>query len=103
MVKIIFSLLPNDEKYEAEAKCGQSLMEAAIENKIPRIIGECGGACSCGTCHIYLSREMERLAPPMDALEEDMLSFLDKVKPESRLSCQIPILAEMDGMTVYVP
>lgn len=103
MVKLIFIRLPDGERYEIDADCGQSLMEAAVNSGIPRIIGECGGACSCGTCHIYIDKAWREKLPPAAIMEEDMLAFIDKVKPVSRLACQISLSEEMDGMAVYLP
>jgi 2Fe-2S ferredoxin len=82
---------------------GTTVMEAAIRNAIPGIEAECGGACACGTCHVYVDeawREKIRAPTPM---EEDMLDFGFDVRPNSRLSCQIKVSDELDGLVVTTP
>lgn len=103
MIKLIFICLSDNKKYEVETEGGQTLMEAAVAHKIPHIAAECGGACSCGTCHIYIDAFWQKIMPPLSAQEEDMLIFADKRQSSSRLACQIPITDDMDGLTVYVP
>jgi len=103
MVKLIFIHLPDGKKYEIHAKSGQSVMEAAIANRIPRIIGECGGACACGTCHVYIEKAAQKNLPAAAAMEEDILAFIDKAKPTSRLACQIDLTENMQELTLYLP
>jgi 2Fe-2S ferredoxin len=86
-----------------DAEVGSTVMEAAIKNSIPGIEAECGGACACATCHVYIDeawREKTGAATPM---EEDMLDFGFDVRPESRLSCQIKVTEELDGLIVRIP
>jgi 2Fe-2S ferredoxin len=86
-----------------DAEVGSTVMEAAIKNSIPGIEAECGGACACATCHVYIDeawREKTGAATPM---EEDMLDFGFDVRPESRLSCQIKVTDELDGLIVRIP
>jgi 2Fe-2S ferredoxin len=86
-----------------EAEIGATVMETAIKNDIPGILATCGGSCSCATCHVYVAADwFDRLPPP--ALEEsDMLDTAHDLKPNSRLSCQIVVTEELDGLTVTTP
>jgi len=90
-------------KQTVEAKSGQTAMEAAIANTVPGIVAECGGACSCATCHVYVDDAWsERVGGPSE-MEEDMLDFAFDVRPTSRLSCQIRLTDELDGLVLHVP
>jgi ferredoxin, 2Fe-2S len=90
-------------RHEVEAPNGRSVMDVAKRYTIPGIDGDCGGACACATCHVYVEEGwFERLAP-MDALEHDMLDFAFDVQPTSRLACQIKIDESLDGLVVRVP
>lgn len=81
---------------------GWSLMEAAIQNNIAGIIAECGGGCACATCHVYVV-DSARL-PPITDMEGDMLECTAAERqPNSRLSCQIKMAADMDGLVVLIP
>ncbi len=86
-----------------EVDAGSTVMEAALRNDIPGIDGECGGACSCATCHVYVDPEWEDAVGEPSAMEEDMLDFASDVRPNSRLSCQIKVRAELDGLVVQTP
>jgi 2Fe-2S ferredoxin len=78
-------------------------MEAAIANNVSGIVAECGGACSCATCHVYVADDWsERVGGPSE-MEEDMLDFAFDVRASSRLSCQIRLTDEMDGLVLHVP
>jgi 2Fe-2S ferredoxin len=86
-----------------EAKNGQSVMLAAVNNNVPGIVAECGGACSCATCHVHVDPDWyDRLPPPQD-MEKDMLEFAIDPDETSRLSCQISITEELDGLVVRTP
>jgi 2Fe-2S ferredoxin len=88
---------------QVEADEGSTVMENAIRNGIPGIDAECGGACSCATCHVYVDEEwMEAVGDPQP-MEEDMLDFAFDVRPNSRLSCQIRVRSELDGLVVRTP
>jgi len=88
---------------QVEAEEGSTVMENAIRNGIPGIDAECGGACSCATCHVYVDEEwMEAVGDPQP-MEEDMLDFAFDVRPNSRLSCQIRVRSELDGLVVRTP
>jgi len=93
----------NGTRHTIEVREGQSLMDAATKNRIPGIDGDCGGACACATCHVYVAPEwFERLAP-MKELESKMLKFASMPKENSRLSCQIVAAPALDGLTVTIP
>jgi 2Fe-2S ferredoxin len=90
-------------RHVVDAKSGQTAMEAAIANMVPGIVAECGGACSCATCHVYVDEAWtDRVGGPSE-MEEDMLDFAFDVRPTSRLSCQIKLTDELDGLVLYVP
>lgn len=82
---------------------GVSVMEGALRHHIPGIEGDCGGACACGTCHVYVAPEwMDRLEPPSQ-LETNMLKMTVEPTSQSRLSCQIKLTPELEGLTVKTP
>ena len=90
-------------RFDIEADNGSTVMENAVRNSVPGIEAECGGACACATCHVYVDDAWsERVGPP-EPMEEDMLDFAFDVRPTSRLSCQIKIKADLDGLIVHVP
>jgi 2Fe-2S ferredoxin len=78
-------------------------METAIKNGIPGIEAECGGACSCSTCHVYVGEGWREATGEPAPMEEDMLDFAVDVRPNSRLSCQIKITEALDGLVVTTP
>lgn len=86
-----------------EAEPGMTVMEAAVKNSIPGIAAECGGACACATCHVYVEAEWLDKVGKRAAMEEDMLDFAFDVKDSSRLSCQIKISDAINGLRVRVP
>jgi len=86
-----------------EADVGSTVMEAAIRNAIPEIEAECGGACSCATCHVYVDEAWTEQVGGPSPMEEDMLDFAFEVKPTSRLSCQIKVTPALDGLLVHTP
>lgn len=86
-----------------EGEVGSTVMETAIRHKVPEIVAECGGACACATCHVYVGEAwLEKVGKP-SGMEEDMLDFAYDVRPNSRLSCQIKITAALDGLSVTTP
>jgi 2Fe-2S ferredoxin len=86
-----------------EGAIGTSLMEVAVKHDVPGIVAECGGACACATCHVYVDEAWyEKLNPP-DAAELQMLEFAGEPRPTSRLSCQIRVREHLDGLTVTTP
>ena len=93
----------NGNEHEIEVSNGLTVMEGAIKNKIPGIDADCGGACACATCHVYVDNEWIEKLSPKDDSEEDMLDFAFEVKSNSRLSCQITVSDELDGLVVNMP
>ena len=86
-----------------DAEDGSTVMETALKNAIPGIEAECGGACACATCHVYVDDSWVEKLPKAEQMEEDMLDFAFDVRPSSRLSCQIKVRPELDGLTVSTP
>ena len=86
-----------------EAEIGSTVMETAIRNGVPGIEAECGGACACATCHVYVDEAWRDVVGGPSAMEESMLDFAEGVEPNSRLSCQIKVTAELDGLVVHTP
>jgi 2Fe-2S ferredoxin len=102
MPKVTF-IQPDGRQSEVDALSGDSVMETAIDNDIDGIIAECGGACSCATCHVYVDEAWLEKLPPPDPLEDGMLDCVLDRRPTSRLSCQIRLSDALDGITVHVP
>jgi len=86
-----------------DAEVGATVMETAIRNSVPGIVAECGGACSCATCHVHVDEAWSEKVGPPSPMEEDMLDFAFDVRPTSRLSCQIKVTDELDGLVVHTP
>jgi 2Fe-2S ferredoxin len=101
MPKIIF-ITPDGERHEVEAENGYSVMEAAINNNIDGIVAECGGACACATCHSYIDEAWVAKMPEMDDMEDSMLDAAYDRRDNSRLTCQLEINDEWDGLVVHV-
>jgi ferredoxin, 2Fe-2S len=93
----------NGKKHEAEVPLGWSVMEGAVKNLIPGIDADCGGACACATCHVYVDPVWQEKLPPKSDMEETMLDFAQELQPNSRLSCQIKVTSELDGLVVRTP
>jgi len=102
MPKIIF-IDHSGEKRDVEAKTGMSVMEAAVQNMIPGIDADCGGACACATCHVYVEGGFLSKLKDKDDMEDSMLDFAENVEENSRLSCQILMTDELDGIEVKTP
>lgn len=82
---------------------GATVMETAVRHNIPEIVAECGGACACATCHVYVDEAFSAKVGKASGMEEDMLDFAYDVKPNSRLSCQIKVSPAIDGLVVTTP
>jgi 2Fe-2S ferredoxin len=102
MAKITF-IQPDGTQQTVAAEPGMTVMEAARKELIPGIEAECGGACSCATCHVYVDEAWRDKVGPPSQMEEDMLDFAFDVRPSSRLSCQIKVSDGLDGLVVTVP
>lgn len=102
MPKIVYRTHFGDER-EVEVPLGATVMEGAVRNGVPGIDGDCGGACACATCHIYLDDVwLAKLAPQSD-MEVSMLEFAENVHANSRLGCQIKMTDQLDGLLVTLP
>ena len=90
-------------EHVVEVKKGLSVMEGAIKNNVPGIDADCGGACACATCHVYVDEAWRGKTGEASAMEESMLDFAEGVEPNSRLSCQIKVSDALDGLVVRMP
>jgi 2Fe-2S ferredoxin len=102
MVKITY-IEPDGNKIELDVAEGLSVMEGAVRNNVKGIDADCGGACACATCHVYVDDAWVEKTGSREATEEDMLDFAFHVKPNSRLCCQIRVTQDLDGLVVTVP
>jgi 2Fe-2S ferredoxin len=94
----------NGTRHEIAVKPGMTVMEGARDNGVPGIDADCGGACACSTCHVYLDPEWVERVPQKEAMEEDMLDFAYQPDPvRSRLTCQIKVTEALDGLVVHIP
>lgn len=102
MTRILF-IEHDGTEHPVEVEPKGSVMLAAVTNGVPGIDADCGGACSCATCHVYVNEDwLDKLAP-IEPMEEAMLSLSTDRKDNSRLSCQIPVSEELDGLVVTTP
>lgn len=88
---------------EVHVTAGTTLMQAAMDNGIDGIIAECGGACSCATCHCYIDEAWQAKTGEAEEIEKDMLDCVLDPQPNSRLSCQVEVTDELDGIVVNLP
>jgi ferredoxin, 2Fe-2S len=103
MIRIRF-IQPDQTEQTIETPTGQSLMKAAVDANLKGIEADCGGTLSCATCHVMVDPAWAERLPAPVADESDMLDFASApVEPTSRLSCQIPLTPELDGLTVRLP
>ncbi|MBB4001826.1 MAG: 2Fe-2S iron-sulfur cluster-binding protein [Aurantimonas endophytica] len=102
MAKLTF-VTHDGQRYDIDAPIGTTAMENAIRNDVPGIEAECGGACACATCHVYVDEAWTAKTGEPEAMEEDMLDFAYEMQPNSRLSCQIKIREDLDGLVLRVP
>ena len=92
------------KEHVVEVPNGLTVMEGARDNGIPGIEADCGGACACSTCHVYVDPAWVGKLPPKDPMEQDMLDFAWEPDPErSRLTCQLKVTAALDGQRVQMP
>ncbi|MBI1263057.1 MAG: 2Fe-2S iron-sulfur cluster binding domain-containing protein [Rhizobiales bacterium] len=102
MAKITY-IESNGTVHTIDAENGSTVMEGAVKNSIPGIDADCGGACACATCHVYVAPEWLEKTGAKESMEEDMLDFAFDVRDNSRLSCQIKVTDELDGLVVNLP
>ena len=95
----------NGTEHVVDVPVGRSVMRGAVDNNIPGIDADCGGECACATCHVYVDPAWlaKTGLPPPDSMEANMLSFAAVAQENSRLSCQIEMRAELDGLIVRMP
>jgi 2Fe-2S ferredoxin len=90
-------------RFVVKAEGADSLMRAAVNANVPGIVAECGGSCSCGTCHVYVDPAWSATLPKPEPSEVSMLEAFGSAKPNSRLACQIVLTPKLDGLTVKIP
>ncbi len=93
----------NGKEHEVDVPSGWSVMEGAVKNLIPGIDADCGGACACATCHVFVDAAWLAKLPEKEDMEVTMLDFAPEVEANSRLSCQIKVTPELDGLVVRMP
>jgi 2Fe-2S ferredoxin len=102
MTTVVF-IGPQGEQHIADAEIGVSVMEVAIRNDVPGVVGQCGGSLACASCHVYVQSPWSTQTGEPSDMEDDMLEgAMAERRPESRLSCQLTMCAELDGLTVEV-
>ena len=102
MPKIIY-ITADEKKYEVDVQNGLTVMEGAVQNDIPGIDADCGGGMACATCHVYVKEDWFNRLPKKEDGEEDMLDMAFEPKTNSRLSCQLVVSDELDGLIVNIP
>ena len=102
MVKVTY-VQPDGSQRTLDIPPGLSVMEGAVKKNLPGIDADCGGACSCATCHVKVDPSWTAVVGPAGVLEEEMLDMAPDVEPHSRLSCQIKLTTAMDGLVVAIP
>ena len=93
----------DDTVHTLDAELGATMMETALQGGVTSIVAECGGACSCATCHVYVDDAWVERLEPKTAEEEDQLDAAFDVRPNSRLSCQIKVTETLDGLVLRTP
>ena len=93
----------NGTEHTHDVAVGLTVMEGAVNNNVPGIDADCGGACACSTCHAYVNPDWVAKLPAREDMEEDMLDFAYEPNLRSRLTCQIQVTAEMDGLVLNLP
>ncbi|MEY4371175.1 MAG: hypothetical protein RIQ48_895 [Pseudomonadota bacterium] len=91
------------KEHHVEMPLGFTIMEGAVKNSIPGIDADCGGSCACATCHVYVDENYLSKIPAAQEAEKDMLDFVNDPNNNSRLSCQIIITNDLDGIIVRMP
>ena len=93
----------NGQTHIQEVPNGLSVMEGAVQNNIPGIDADCGGSCACATCHVYVEEKWFNKLPNKESAEEDMLDMAFEPSKFSRLTCQITVTDDLDGLVVKMP
>ena len=94
----------DDTEHEVDVPIGKSVMQGAVDNGLDGILAECGGNCSCGTCHVYVDEQWLGKLTAADDMEEAMIEIVAaEAQPNSRLSCQLKVNESMDGLVVHMP
>ena len=102
MAKITY-IEHSGKEHVVDVDSGLTVMEGAVRNLIPGIDADCGGACACATCHVYVDAAWADKTGTRETMEDSMLDFADGVQDTSRLSCQIKVSDELDGLVVRMP
>ena len=103
MAKITY-ITHDNQTHTVEVQNGLTVMEGARDNNIPGIEADCGGACACSTCHVYIDKDWINKLPPIDDIERDMLDFaFEPDENSSRLTCQLEVTEKLDGLIVKMP
>lgn len=102
MPKITF-VEHSGKTHEVEAEVGQNLMQVALNNTVPGMLADCGGNCACATCHVYVDAPWTDKVAPAEKTEQDMIECTVYPEPTSRLSCQVIITEQLDGLVVRLP
>lgn len=102
MTKVTF-IEHNGKEYTVEAANGLTVMEVAVKNLVPGIDADCGGACACATCHVYVDPAFADKVGEKSDMEQTMLDFANEVTDQSRLSCQIKLTDDLNGLVVRLP
>ena len=102
MAKITY-ITHDNQKHEVEVQNGLTVMEGAVQNDIPGIDADCGGGMACATCHVYVKEDWFDKLPKKEMGEDDMLDQAYEPNSSSRLSCQIMVSDDLDGLSVYMP
>lgn len=100
---IIRFIQPDGDETVATANIGETVMQTAVNHQVPGILGDCGGSCSCATCHAYVDEAWVSHMPPAESYEIDMLTCAIDVRENSRLTCQLNVTPELDGLVVRLP
>ena len=103
MIKVTY-VQPDGSEQVVETRAGDSVMQAAVNAGVPGIIAECGGSMACATCHVYVDDAWADKTGERSESEEDMLDCaMSEMKPTSRLSCQVKLTQDLDGLVVHIP
>ena len=103
LMPVVTYIEHNGGEHRVQAQVGRNFMQIALDNGIAGILGDCGGSCSCGTCHGYVDAQWAGKLPPISETEAFMLEGVPEPRPTSRLCCQLRMQPELDGIVVHLP